>query len=151
MHLSRRCFVVSVAALAGLAALPVQAEIDQFYSPGGVAIGGYDAVAYFTDGQAVAGSQRFILKWRGTIWMFASAEHLEAFEMNPAAYAPQYGGYCAVAVSEGQAVGSDPTAFAIEGGRLYLNNSAGALRYWKSDRSRFIQRANEAWPALSPR
>lgn len=143
----RHIFALTVALCAG-AVLPAAAEVEQFYAPGGVAIGGYDPVAYFTDGRAIVGSDQYRLKWRGVIWMFASAAHLEAFEMNPSAFAPQYGGHCAVAASEGQAAPSDPRAFSVHDGRLYLNFNERVLRVWEQDIPGFTARADAAWHAL---
>src|SRR6187397_1484607 len=82
---------------------------------GGVAIMGYDTVAYFTDGKAVKGSEEFSYEWLGTPWHFASKKHQEMFMSEPAKYAPQYGGYCAgeVADSGSVTVNVDPEAFKI--------------------------------------
>src|SRR3954453_22177461 len=89
---------------------------------GGVAIMGYDTVAYFTDGKAVKGSEEYSYEWLGTPWHFASKEHQEMFMSEPAKYAPQYGGYCAgeVADSGSVTVNVDPEAFKIIDGKLYL-------------------------------
>ncbi len=89
---------------------------------GGVAIKGYDPVAYFTDGHAMKGSDQFTYEWLGTPWYFASAEHRDLFEANPIKYAPQYGGYCTGGIGAGHAaVNVDPeTAWRIIDGKLYL-------------------------------
>lgn len=151
MIITRRHTLFLMLALCAGAALPAAADTAQFYAPGGVAIGGYDPVAYFSDGQAILGRDEYRVKWRGVIWMFASAEHREAFEMDPAAFAPQYGGYCAVAASEGRAVPSDPRAFAVQDGRLYLNFSDQVLQVWKEDIPGFTSRADLAWLQRSRR
>jgi YHS domain-containing protein len=89
---------------------------------GGVAINGYDPVAYFTENRAVKGSEKYSYDWLGAPWHFASEEHRELFKKNPVKYAPQYGGYCAaeVAGSGSVTVNIDPEAFAIIDGKLYL-------------------------------
>jgi YHS domain-containing protein len=89
---------------------------------GGVAIMGYDTVAYFTDGKAVKGSEEFSYDWLGTPWHFASKKHQEMFMSEPVKFAPQYGGYCAaeVAGSGTVTVNIDPQAFKIIDGKLYL-------------------------------
>ncbi|MGO7673827.1 YHS domain-containing (seleno)protein [Rhizobium ruizarguesonis] len=89
---------------------------------GGVAIGGYDTVAYFLDNKAVKGSEKYSYEWLGTPWYFASEAHRELFKANPAKYAPQYGGYCAAEVAEtgSVTVNIDPETFAIVDGKLYI-------------------------------
>jgi YHS domain-containing protein len=111
--------------LALLAAGPALADGPELVNTGyfgGVAIGGYDTVAYFTDGKPVKGSEAFAYDWLGTPWHFVSDEHRRMFEADPARYAPQFGGYCALGVSYGHAaVNVDPEAFRIIDGKLYLN------------------------------
>jgi hypothetical protein len=94
---------------------------------GGVAIMGYDTVAYFTEGKAVKGSEEFSYEWLGTPWHFANKKHQEMFMSEPAKYAPQYGGYCAgeVALNGSVTVNVDPEAFKIIEGKLYLIYDAG--------------------------
>ena len=87
----------------------------------GKAIDGYDPVAYFTDGKAVKGQSRFTHEWMGATWLFASAEHRDLLAADPERYAPQYGGYCAYAVSQGATADIDPSAWKIVDGKLYLN------------------------------
>jgi YHS domain-containing protein len=86
-----------------------------------VAVSGYDPVAYFTDGKPVKGNAKFATNYKGAEFRFASANHLAAFKANPAKYAPQYGGYCAWAVSQGYTASADPSVWKIVGGKLYLN------------------------------
>ena len=88
---------------------------------GGVAIMGYDPVAYFTDNRAVKGSEEYSYDWLGTAWHFASTEHKAMFVSDPIKYAPQYGGYCAAEVVAGSVtIDIDPEAFKIIDGKLYL-------------------------------
>ena len=103
-----------------LAAVPAQAAKDQVYTawPSDLAVSGYDAVAYFTEGRAVEGSDDFKLEHNGAEWRFASAENREAFAANPVKYAPQYGGYCAWAVSQGYTASTDPEAWKNVEGKL---------------------------------
>ena len=81
----------------------------------------------------------------GAEWHFESKENLEAFKSDPKKYAPQYGGYCAYAVTKGQKARVNPKAFDIHNGKLYLNYSKGILRRWQSDRVRNIGIANQNW------
>jgi len=132
-----------VAAAPALALSPVNKSLF-----GGVAIGGTDPVAYFTEGRPVAGSARFEHEWRGATWRFASAEHRDLFARDPERYAPQYGGYCAWAVSRGYTADIDPEAWRIVEGRLYLNYDREVQARWAEDAPGNIRKANENWPRL---
>jgi YHS domain-containing protein len=89
------------------------------------AVGGYDAVAYFTQGKPVKGKAEFSMKYKGVEWRFSSKENLEKFKADPTKYAPQYGGYCAWAIAaKGDAVKGDPKYWRIVNGKLYLNYDA---------------------------
>ena len=99
----------------------------------GVAINGYDTVAYFTDKKAVKGSDAHAFSWNGANWKFASKEHLDLFKASPEKYAPQYGGYCAYGVSQGYLVSIEPEQFTVLDGKLYLNYDAGVQKKWTKD------------------
>ncbi len=145
----RRTFMTSLAALAvaGTAA-PTLANEPWFFSRNGAVIGGYDVVAYFREGQAVQGRPEFKLMWKGATWHFSSAENREHFEMNPKAYAPQFGGYCAYAVSRGYTATVQPEAWKIVDGKLYLNHSLSVRRLWERDVPGNITKATANWPAV---
>ncbi|MEO8195370.1 MAG: YHS domain-containing (seleno)protein [Thermoanaerobaculia bacterium] len=115
---------------------------------GGVAIDGWDPVAYFTDSKPVEGNKQFTFEWNGAIWHFASAAHRELFVQAPEKYAPQYGGYCAWAVSQGYTADIDPQAWKIEGGRLFLNYSLDVQKKWAVDIPGNIVKADANWPKL---
>ncbi|WOD41606.1 YHS domain-containing (seleno)protein [Nodosilinea sp. E11] len=119
----------------------------EVYSYDGLAIRGADPVAYFTEGKAVKGSADYETTWSGATWRFSNAENLAAFTADPEAYAPQYGGYCAKAVSGGSLASIDPEAWSIVDGRLYLNYSAGVQKQWQGDIAGNITKANQNWPA----
>ena len=93
---------------------------DQIVTSGGVAIDGYDPVAYFTEGKAAPGKKEFHHNWMEAEWHFSSQENLEMFKANPQAYLPQFGGYCAQAVSSGITIVSNPEIWHIENGKLYF-------------------------------
>ena len=114
----------------------------------GVALKGYDAVAYFTTRKPTRGSKRFSLKHAGAEWRFASAENKAAFAANPAKYVPAYGGYCAYGVAQGYLVKIEPTAWAIRGGKLYLNYNRSIQRTWSKKPASYIAIANKKWPRL---
>ena len=113
-----------------------------------LAVSGYDPVAYFTDGKPVEGSAAFEHKWNGATWRFASAKNLEAFKADPQAYAPQYGGYCAWAVSQGYTASSDPNAWRIVGRKLYLNYNREVQQTWEKDAAGNIVKADGNWPKV---
>lgn len=115
---------------------------------GGVAVKGYDVVAYFTDNKPVKGSPEFTCPWQGATWQFASAEHRAAFARAPAKYAPQYGGYCAFAVSQGDIVDIDPKQWKVVDGKLYLNANVIAQTLWVKDPEGHIVKANAKWPLI---
>lgn len=96
----------------------------------GLAIDGYDPVAYFNQSAAVQGSPDFSTEWNGSTWHFSSSENLAAFEADPEAYAPQFGGHCAFAAGLGQQVAGSPTQWGIVDGRLFLNANAAAEFLW---------------------
>lgn len=113
----------------------------------GVAIGGYDPVAYFAAGRPVAGSADFQLVWNGAAWRFANEGNMAAFAADPGVYAPAFGGYDAGAVGRGVAAAGDPRVFAIAGERLYLFRD-GASRDDFLTSPRRAATAEAAWPAL---
>jgi YHS domain-containing protein len=114
----------------------------------GLAAGGYDVTTYFTDGKAVRGSAKHELMLRGVTWRFASAESKARFQANPYAYAPQFGGYCAWAVSQGYLASGDPEQWKIVDGKLYLNFNARAKELWEADQAAAIARGNTNWPTV---
>jgi YHS domain-containing protein len=115
----------------------------------GIAIHGYDPVAYFADGQPVEGKSEFQIEWKGATWRFASAEHREMFKADPEKYAPKYGGYCAWAVAHGSTADVDPkNAWKIAEGKLYLNYSSKIQSEWNQDIPGYIQKADANWPGV---
>lgn len=135
-------FAIIFAATGAFADQPV------FHAEQGTAIGGFDTVAYFTDGVAVKGDPKYRLMWKGAIWQFASQEHLDAFEANPRGFAPQYGGYCAYAVARGYTVGTDPEAWRIIDDKLYLIHSDPIMDRWLADLDENLRLSDENWPVV---
>ncbi len=115
----------------------------------GVAINGYDPVAYHTMNKPVQGSKDHVANWNGVDWYFSSAENQKMFEENPEKYAPQYGGHCAYGAAQGYAVKTEPDAFSVVDGKLYLNYNQGVKTKWMADQSNLIKMADEKWPELS--
>lgn len=138
------CFLTP-AAVPVLAAEPAPAVHADAH---GVAIGGYDPVAYFTQGRPVMGSAAFAHRWNGAVWRFASAEARDRFAADPEAFAPRFGGYCAWAVSQNYIAPGDPLVWRIVDGRLYLNFNARAKELWEADLAGAIARGNANWPTV---
>jgi len=115
----------------------------------GVAIKGYDPVAYFTDNKPVIGSKTHSFVYEGVIYEFASAAHRKLFVADPEKYVPQFGGFCAYGTATGHKAVIDPAAFTIVDGKLYLNYNTTVRDRWKQDEPGYIQKAKEAWPAVS--
>lgn len=114
---------------------------------GGLALHGHDPVAYFTEGAPTEGSVQHTYQWRGATYRFASAENRERFAAEPARYAPQYGGYCAIAMAHDSIADIDPDRWAIVDGKLYLNNNWLAQKLWSVDRSGNIVKGDRNWAA----
>ena len=113
-----------------------------------VAAGGYDVVAYFTQGGPVKGDKAFSTDWNGATWRFASAGNLAKFKAKPAAYAPQYGGYCAWAVANGYTASGDPRNWKIVGGKLYLNYNDEIQSRWVKDIPGLVRKGDANWPSV---
>ena len=148
--MSRRHLLAGVgftlAAVAGALSASADDSVNTGYF-GGVAIMGYDPVAYFTENQAVKGSEKFSYEWLGTPWHFANNKHREMFMNEPVKYAPQYGGYCAGEVVGGSTtVNVDPEAFKIIDGKLYLIYDKGNAAKFASDAEELVPKADANWP-----
>lgn len=129
------------------ASLFAKDPVKPVYQDDGVAVKGYDVVAYFTAGQPTKGSPAYSHQWMGATWRFANAKHLELFQADPVKYAPQYGGYCAYAVSKGHTASINPKNWKIVDGRLYLNHSL-AQGLWEKRIPDNISKADKNWPTI---
>lgn len=145
--LPMRRFVLAAFALLALAAAPALAG-PAIYAEDGVAIKGTDPVAYFTEGRPVAGKPEFAYQWMGVTWHFASAANRALFMSEPSKYAPQYGGFCAWAVSNNYTARIEPDAWKIVDGKLYLNYDRSIQGRWALDPPGNIAKANANWPGL---
>ncbi len=118
------------------------------FAEDGIAISGADPVAYFTANEYTPGSNEFTYDWEGATWQFASAENRDLFAANPEDYAPQYGGFCAYAVSQGNTAPIEPTAWKIVDGKLYLNYNDKIQKRWSKDIPGYITQADQNWPGV---
>ncbi|MGB8166727.1 MAG: YHS domain-containing (seleno)protein [Chthoniobacteraceae bacterium] len=114
----------------------------------GVAVQGYDPVAFFTDGKPVKGNPQFTSSLKGATYHFASAEHKAAFDKEPAKYEPQFGGYCAYGVTKGKTVPIEVDAFQVVNGRLLLQYDKGIRDKFNKDTQGNLKLADSNWPGL---
>lgn len=133
-------WVLSCARTASVSPVNVNSE--------GVAIKGYDPVAYFTEKKPVKGVPEFEFVRHGARWRFADSSHREMFSHDPEKYAPRYGGYCAYAVSQGKTADIDPDAWTIFERKLYLNLNKDVRKLWEKDMQKYIQMADRNWPQI---
>src|SRR5215470_17273032 len=131
-------------------ALPLAAQTRTLLNldKDGVAIQGYDPVAFFTDAKPVKGKPEFPARHNGALYYFASKEHQDLFKADPAKYEPAFGGYCAYGVSRNKLVEIDVEAFQIVDGRLLLQYSKGVRDNFNKDTKGNLAKANGNWPAL---
>lgn len=119
-----------------------------FKSENGLALKGYDPVAYFTEGIPREGRSEFEAEWKGAKWHFATARNRELFLGEPEKYAPQYGGYCSWAVGHGYTAKGDPEAWKIVDGKLYLNYNQEVKSKWEQDIPGLTSKGDENWPSF---
>ena len=144
-----RRFIARAALLAGLllASGAAHAGSPVYGACQGPALGGFDAVAYFTHAAATPGDARYTHAWNGATWRFASAANRDRFAAEPERYAPQYGGYCAFAMSNGSFSPGDAKRWRIEAGKLYLNANRFAQALWEASIPKRVLDADGHWPA----
>jgi YHS domain-containing protein len=118
----------------------------------GIAIAGYDPVAYFTKNKAAKGKKELAVSYQGVLYYFSSAENKEAFKAAPLKYEPEYGGWCAYAMGQnGEKVTVDPETFKILNGRLYLFYNryfTNTLKDWNKNEPTLKKNADINWPKL---
>jgi YHS domain-containing protein len=145
---------MTAVALAGLVAMTVPAMANHEMplvnvDKNGVILDGYDPVAFFTDNKPVLGTTAFQSTYRGAIYHFASAAHKEMFDKEPAKYEPQFGAFCAYAVSVGRTAPIDVNTFSIINGRLVVQHNARAVGLWNKDPQLSLKHADKYWPAVA--
>jgi YHS domain-containing protein len=131
-------------------AIPVLAQTKTLLNldKSGVAVQGYDPVAFFTDHRPEKGNPKFTSRRGGAIYFFTSEEHQQLFNADPAKYEPAFGGYCAYGVSRDRLVEIDVNAFQIVKGRLLLQYSKGVRDDFNRDQKANLAKANANWPGL---
>ena len=134
--------------LALIFSMTLHAQQGHFFNTNGVAIKGYDPVAYFTQNRAIEGKDSISTDWSGSTWKFASKENLILFTKDPEKYAPCYGGFCAYGTSEKHLSPTDPNAFTIVNNKLYLNYNLKVKEIWIKDTTTRIMNADNYWSTL---
>jgi YHS domain-containing protein len=124
------------------------AQSSEIFSNEKGAINGYDAVAYFKESKSIKGDTQLNYRWKDANWYFSSKENLETFKVNPEKYVPQYGGYCAYGTSEGHKAPTQPDAWTIVDGKLYLNYNKDVKVLWNKNQSELIKKADVNWGEL---
>jgi len=124
------------------------AQKSEVFISKGYAVNGYDVVGYFTQGKPVEGKKTFLYQWNNAYWLFSTKQNLDSFSHSPEKYAPQFGGYCAYGVSEGHKATTEPDAWTIVDGKLYLNYNKDVQQLWKKDIPGRIIKAEENWPKV---
>lgn len=141
---SLSALVAAPAAHAGVKGSTSEVNVDER----GIALGGYDPVAYFDSGRPTRGLDRVSASYGGARYLFASVAHRRAFLANPRKYIPEFGGFCATGTAFGEKVDVDPETGKIVNGKLYLNNGPKALQIFNQDSSGIIGKAQTNWPAV---
>ena len=148
-HFSRVHSPASVATLVASAAFAsLNAMAGAFNETNGVAIDGFDPVAYITEQKAVKGSAEFSNVYKDSVFHFKSAANRDAFIAAPDKFAPQYAGYCAFGVSRGYKAAISSDAFTVVDGKLYLNYNGEVKAKWATDMPGYIGKADSNWAAV---
>jgi YHS domain-containing protein len=140
-----RCVcAIALILLGGQAALA-----GEFFEADGLALRGYDPVAYIESNAPTPGKPEHSVEYRGSKFLFASPGNREKFAANPQRYSPQYGGYCALGTANGYKVSTQPDAFKVVDGKLYFNYDRKVLELWSKDIPGYIAKANANWPDVA--
>jgi YHS domain-containing protein len=145
----KKIITTSAATLAlSLSAASFAADIDINANGNDLAIQGYDPVAYFTQKKPTKGSNDFTATYKNAIYHFRSEQNRDLFRASPAKYAPQFGGFCAYGVTKGRKFDTDPTAWRVVDGKLYLNLNKDVQKVWLENVPGYITNANQTWPTI---
>lgn len=141
-------------ALAGsllVSSVSFAANIDMNADANDVAIKGYDTVSYFYNKTPSVGSEKYTATYKNAIYKFSSAKNRDLFRANPEKYTPQFGGYCAMGVALEKKLDTDPLAYKVVDGKLYLNLNAAVQKKWLTDVPGYIDTAEDNWGGIKDR
>ena len=141
---------LSVLTLQALASSSAANKDQGIYAENGVALAGYDVVAYFTENGPVQGSDQYTVEWQDLTWQFMNQEHADLFKAAPEKYEPKFGGFCAFGVTYGQRMKPDMNAWEIHDGRLYLYYDPPTRTEWSESRETNEKAASEEWQKMQP-
>lgn len=125
------------------------AQAGEFFERNGFALGGYDPVSYFKGGAPEKGNEAIRTTHRGSVFLFSSPSHRDEFLAQPEKFSPQYNGFCAYGVAGGYKAKTEPEAFTVLNGKLYLNYDLSVQKKWLKDTKSFIDKAEKNWPSAS--
>ena len=148
LTLFRQIFAICLLSLFVTGTALADSPIAAVNTEHGLAIKGYDPVAYFITGKPTPGLAQFSTTYKGATYRFASVENRDRFIAAPEKFVPQYGGYCAYAVSLNKTADIDPEEWAIVNDKLYLNNGFLAQKLWSLDKPGNIVRGDQNWPLI---
>jgi YHS domain-containing protein len=144
-----KTLITGAALSVALATSSIAAGVELNASSTGLAMQGYDPVAYFTQGEPTKGDYRISSVYNDATYRFANEEHKAAFEADPEAYLPQYGGYCAFGAAMGFKFDGDPEYWKIVDGELFLNLSKDIQVRWEEDIPGLVERADTNWTNIA--
>ncbi len=144
-----KSLVTGAALSVAVATSAIAAGVELNASSTGLALQGYDPVAYFTEGAPTKGSWKITSSYNDATYRFATEEHKAAFEADPEAYLPEYGGYCAFGAAMGFKFDGDPNHWKIVDGELFLNISQDVQERWVADIPGFIEKADANWTNIA--
>jgi len=124
------------------------AQSSEVFAPSGIAINGYDPVAFFTEGKPLKGLSEFNFNWKNVQWNFVSKVNLDSFKTAPEKFAPQFGGYCAYGTSQGHKAPIQIDTWTIVNDKLYFNYNMKVKGLWDKNRMPLIDSANVKWPSI---
>ena len=139
---------VAIAATLAISSVSFAGDIDVSTNANDLAIHGYDAVSYFTDSKATKGNPKYTATYKSAIYQFSSEENRNNFKQNPEKFTPKFGGYCAMGVALIKKLETDPTAWKIVDGKLYLNLNKAVQKKWSTDIPGYITTADRVWSGI---
>jgi YHS domain-containing protein len=147
----RSCFLVAsllVATPAIVFAFDANSSRPVNVNEKGVALRGFDPMSYFTAKGPVMGSDDYKFVFDGATYWFASSENLAKFKANPTQYAPKFGGFCAMGIAKEKKIDSDPTAWRIVDGYLFVLQNKDVQKAWLVDVSGNLKVATVSWNTI---